>query len=175
MGQRECQRQIEDVVRAAQLDALVLVLHAADSRPHMQRDLAAFIDLRGDVQFDADVLALDRAERIVEIVAQRLAGVAADDEAPGLPIACVTFYWLPGANPKEAVLISGIMQSIMLPMLAGAALYFRYQRCDARVQPGRVWDGFLWTSAVVMLATGLWAAYQKVMPAFLYLSSLLGN
>ena len=92
-----------------------------------------------------------------------------------LPIACVTFYWLPGANPKEAVLISGIMQSIMLPMLAGAALYFRYQRCDARVQPGRVWDGFLWTSAVVMLATGLWAAYQKVMPAFLYLSSLLGN
>jgi Mn2+/Fe2+ NRAMP family transporter len=102
----------------------------------------------------------------------RVLGFAASDDAAHvwrvrllcalLPIACVTFYWL-GVEPKAAVLISGIMQSIMLPMLAGAALYFRYRRCDARVQPGRAWDLFLWISAAVMLATGLWAAYQKIM------------
>lgn len=102
----------------------------------------------------------------------RVLGLAASDDAAHvwrvrllcalLPIACVTFYWL-GVEPKAAVLISGIMQSIMLPMLAGAALYFRYRRCDARVQPGRAWDLFLWVSALVMLATGLWAAYQKIM------------
>ncbi|MBB72964.1 MAG: hypothetical protein CMJ75_00475 [Planctomycetaceae bacterium] len=102
----------------------------------------------------------------------RVLGFAASDDSAHvwrvrllcalLPIACVTFYWL-GVEPKAAVLISGIMQSIMLPMLAGAALFFRYRRCDARVQPGSLWDVFLWISAVVMLMTGLWAAYQKLM------------
>jgi hypothetical protein len=61
------------------------------------------------------------------------------------------------------VLLSGIMQAIMLPMLAFAALFFRYRRCDARIQPGPVWDGLLWMSAGGMLAAGAAALASKLM------------
>ncbi len=64
--------------------------------------------------------------------------------------------------PKVLVLASGVMQALMLPMLAGAALYFRYRRSDPRVRPGRTWDSFLWISAIGMLIAGGALAYIKL-------------
>jgi len=69
------------------------------------------------------------------------------------PFLCLTVY-LFIQEPKALVLLSGLMQALMLPMLAGAALFFRYRRGDARLRPGRVWDVMLWVSAFAMLATG---------------------
>lgn len=78
-----------------------------------------------------------------------------------LPMVClVIFMFFP--NPPALVLISGVMQALMLPMLAGAALFFRYKRCDSRITPGMVWDGFLWLSAIGMLITGGWLLYDKM-------------
>ena len=57
-------------------------------------------------------------------------------------------------SPAKLVLISGAMQAIMLPMLGGAALYFRYKRMDARIAPGIGWDIFLWISGFGMLLVG---------------------
>jgi len=65
--------------------------------------------------------------------------------------------------PKALVLASGMMQALMLPMLAFTAIYFRYRRIDPRVAPGPVWDVFLWFSGVVMLVTGLWLGYSKLL------------
>ena len=59
------------------------------------------------------------------------------------------------------------MQAMMLPMLSGAALYFRYHRCDERIMPGKAWDVFLWISAIGMLVTGSWAAWAKVISPLL--------
>jgi Mn2+/Fe2+ NRAMP family transporter len=64
-------------------------------------------------------------------------------------------------KPGELVLFSGVMQAIMLPMLAGATLYFRYRRCDRRITPGRLWDIMLWLSAAGMLVAGAWAGITK--------------
>jgi len=83
-----------------------------------------------------------------------------------LPVLCLSFYWT-GWDPQQLVLISGLMQAMMLPMLAGAALYFRYYRCDERIMPGRAWDLFLWISAVGMLIAGVWAAWAKVIAPML--------
>ncbi len=47
------------------------------------------------------------------------------------------------------------MQAIMLPMLAFAALFFRYRRCDSRIEPGPLWDVLLWISAAGMLVAGV--------------------
>ena len=66
-------------------------------------------------------------------------------------------------KPGELVLFSGLMQAIMLPMLAGATLYFRYRRCDARIIPGRLWTLMLWLSAVGMLIAGAWAGITKTL------------
>ncbi|MEO8495731.1 MAG: transmembrane Mn(2+) transporter, partial [Planctomycetota bacterium] len=79
------------------------------------------------------------------------------------PFMCVAAYCL-FSEPVVLVLIGGVMQGVMLPMLAGAALYFRYKRADSRITPGLVWDAFLWLSAIGMLITGLWTVWSKIEP-----------
>ena len=57
-------------------------------------------------------------------------------------------------EPAKLILLSGAMQAIMLPMLAGGALYFRYRRMDSRIAPGKIWDAMLWVSGFGMLLAG---------------------
>ena len=66
-------------------------------------------------------------------------------------------------QPEKLVLASGAMQAVMLPMLAGSTLHYRYRRCDKRITPGRLWDAMLWLSAVGMLIAGVWIAVTKLM------------
>jgi hypothetical protein len=47
-------------------------------------------------------------------------------------------------------------QALLLPFLAGAALYFRYRHLDAGLRPGPVWTMFLWLSALAMAAAGIY-------------------
>ncbi|QDU82808.1 manganese transport protein MntH [Polystyrenella longa] len=70
---------------------------------------------------------------------------------------CISFcVFASRANPVTTVLIAGMMQSIMLPMIGFAALYFRYKRIDRRLRPGLVWDIFLILSFLGLLVTGSW-------------------
>jgi Mn2+/Fe2+ NRAMP family transporter len=68
--------------------------------------------------------------------------------------------------PARLILASGVMQGIMLPMLAGATLYYRYSRCDKRITPGRLWDLMLWICALGMLIAGAWTAVTKLVDLF---------
>ena len=77
------------------------------------------------------------------------------------PFVCLFFYAMFPA-PAALVLLSGIMQAVMLPMLAFAALYFRYYRGDARLRPSRLWDGLLAISAVGMFIAGTWSLVENV-------------
>ena len=67
-------------------------------------------------------------------------------------------------KPAQLVLASGFMQAVMLPMLGGATLYFRYRRCDRRITPGRLWDLMLWISVAGLLVAGGWLALTKLFP-----------
>jgi Mn2+/Fe2+ NRAMP family transporter len=82
------------------------------------------------------------------------------------PLVCVVFFVLFSMvyeeDPAALVLLSGVTQAIMLPMLAGAALYFRYRRIDHRIAPGNLWDFFLWLSAAGMLIAGAWALWTHL-------------
>ncbi|MEQ8788159.1 MAG: Nramp family divalent metal transporter [Pirellulaceae bacterium] len=82
------------------------------------------------------------------------------------PLLCLLFYILI-PSPAELVLISGLMQAGMLPMLAIAALYFRFRRSDPRIAPTKLWDILLWISALGMGIAGFWAFYEKLAPMFL--------
>ena len=77
------------------------------------------------------------------------------------PTCCILIYIL-YPKPVQLVLVSGMMQALMLPMLAGAAIYYRYYRVAPKLQPGRVWDIFLWISGAGMLLTGCWLAWTKI-------------
>lgn len=102
--------------------------------------------------------------------AMRVIGVIDEDEVTRakwirilsgvFPILCVIIY-IAFPSPAKLVLISGVAQGIMLPMLAGAALYFRYQRRVEGLTPGKSWDVFLWISAVAMLITGVWTVVTQ--------------
>jgi manganese transport protein len=86
----------------------------------------------------------------------------AEARARMVKICCValpayaTAIYLVSAKPVTLVLISGMGQALLLPFLAGAALYFRYRQLDAELRPGAVWSGFLWLSALIMAAAGLY-------------------
>ncbi len=97
--------------------------------------------------------------------AMRVFGMSAGGEAArrfwvklfcGLfPPFCLLVYLFIRA-PVGLILASGIMQAIMLPMLGGAALYFRYRRMDQRLRPSLLWDGFLWLSFTALFLVALW-------------------
>ncbi|MCM8532938.1 MAG: hypothetical protein NE330_17350 [Lentisphaeraceae bacterium] len=77
------------------------------------------------------------------------------------PLAALGLY-LFFSSPVAMVLWSGIAQSLMLPMVGFAALYFRYKRTMDELKPGRVWDAFLWLSVAGMFVVGFWTAYSKL-------------
>ncbi|MGZ0170349.1 MAG: Nramp family divalent metal transporter [Planctomycetales bacterium] len=70
--------------------------------------------------------------------------------------------WCSGINPVKLVLLSGLMQAIMLPMLGFAALWFRFTKTDEPIRPGRVWDGCLILSCVGLLIAGVWGVYSRL-------------
>jgi Mn2+/Fe2+ NRAMP family transporter len=72
------------------------------------------------------------------------------------PLVALVIYLFVRA-PAAMVLASGIGQSIMLPMLGAAALYFRYKRSEAALRPGRIWDTLLWLSFLGFLIVGCWS------------------
>ncbi|TWT91294.1 Nramp family divalent metal transporter [Stieleria varia] len=102
--------------------------------------------------------------------ALRVVGLIAEDEVTRerwirilsgvFPILCLVIF-LAFQAPAQLVLLSGVAQGIMLPMLAGAALFFRYKRVTEGLTPGRWWDLMLWLSAAAMLVTGVWTVVDK--------------
>ncbi|MDZ4819048.1 MAG: Nramp family divalent metal transporter [Planctomycetota bacterium] len=85
-----------------------------------------------------------------------------------LPFLSLTVFVI-NKKPVTLVLISGLAQAVMLPMLGGAALYFRRHRCDPRICPGKVWDIMLWLSFFALIVTGVWGIVsnaQKIGGAF---------
>lgn len=75
-----------------------------------------------------------------------------------LPIASATAY-LVWRRPVTLVLIGAVGQGLMLPLLAGAAVYFRHRRVPEGLAPSRAWTIGLWISALLIAAVGL---YQLV-------------
>lgn len=77
-----------------------------------------------------------------------------------LPFVALGIY-LWNKNPVTLVLISGLAQAVMLPMLGFAALYYRYYRCDERLRPGIAWTACLWISFGGLLLTGGWGVFKN--------------
>ncbi len=61
--------------------------------------------------------------------------------------------------PSTMIVACGIAQSIMLPLLGAAALYFRYRRSDPNLRPGWLWDAMLWIAFAAFLVVGAWSVF----------------
>ncbi len=65
-------------------------------------------------------------------------------------------------KPVLLVLISGVMQALMLPLLGGSVLYFRYKKTDKRLIAGKAWDIFLWISFICFAVIGVNLLIDKI-------------
>jgi len=75
----------------------------------------------------------------------------------GLPlVAFVMFVFFP--KPKFLILLAGMMNTLMLPNLGFAALYYQYRFTSKEFRPRPIWDVFLWLSSFALLVVGLWLA-----------------
>jgi len=77
-------------------------------------------------------------------------------------VSVVIFLLIP--KPRELVLVAGMMQAFLLPMLAFAAIWFRYHNRDPALEPSLLWDIFLWISGLGLLVAGGWMALSKFGP-----------
>lgn len=117
-----------------------------------------FVAIAGNARMFADAMAviglIDHDEQTMRIWVRRLSGL--------FPMLCLVIF-LAFQQPAQLVLISGVIQGVMLPMLAAAAIYFRYRRSVPGMTPSFPWDVMLWLSAAAMLVTGAWTVIDKVM------------
>jgi Mn2+/Fe2+ NRAMP family transporter len=79
----------------------------------------------------------------------------------GLPLACVAAFLVFQA-PVGLIVIAGLAQLTMLPMLGFAAIWFRYRCTDERLRPGRLWDVALLLSFLALFITGAGGIYIKL-------------
>ncbi len=79
-----------------------------------------------------------------------------------LPALSVAVYLL-WEKPVTLVFVGAVSQGLMLPFLAGAALYFRHRRLDSALRPGRRWTICLWIAALSMIAIGVYQVVQEIM------------
>jgi len=78
-----------------------------------------------------------------------------------LPTTCLVIYTL-WPRPVMLVLLGGLAQALILPVLGAAALYFRYRRTPEGLAPGKLWDACLWASCVGFLVVSLKVLADKL-------------
>jgi hypothetical protein len=66
-------------------------------------------------------------------------------------------------NPAWNVILGGLSTCVILLLVLGAALYFRYRRLPRALTPGRLYDVALWISSAAILAVGVYAAVTAVL------------
>ncbi len=96
--------------------------------------------------------------------------VKQDSEADRLRtvrIACVALptlyciFYLSVGKPVTLVTIGAVSQALMLPFISLAALYFLYYQTHEKLRPRGSWIAFLWLSAMLMTAVGVFQLYRE--------------
>ncbi|MCB1124304.1 MAG: Nramp family divalent metal transporter, partial [Verrucomicrobiae bacterium] len=83
-------------------------------------------------------------------------------------IACVVLpalycvFYLSVGEPVTLVTIGAVAQALMLPFLSFAALYFLYRETHRKLRPKFSWIIFLWISAMLMTAVGIYQLVNTV-------------
>ncbi len=78
-----------------------------------------------------------------------------------LPVLYFAIYMLVG-KALVLVFVGAIAQSIMLPLLCGAALYFHHRKMVPAVRTTSLWTVLLWIASIMMAATGFYQLYNAL-------------
>src|SRR5688572_32352949 len=83
----------------------------------------------------------------------------------GLPVLSAAIYFF-FPQPVVLVLIGALGQGVMLPFLAGVAVYFHHKRLAPALGTSRMWTLLLWVAAIAMTAVGAYQITQTVRSFF---------
>ena len=75
-------------------------------------------------------------------------------------IALILFFAF--KDPRQMVVIGGFAQGLMLPLISGVTVFFRYRRTDRRITPTLVLDILLWLAFVLITCVALYAAQVQI-------------
>lgn len=90
------------------------------------------------------------------------------------PALAFTFY-LFLQDPQLMVKIGGVAQASTLPMIAAAAMYFRYRKVHTGLQPGVLTDLLLWVATVSILFVAVYVVPNQIRDLIGFLGSLVSN
>jgi hypothetical protein len=78
-----------------------------------------------------------------------------------LSVVPVLMFWF-FRSPVQMVVIGGIAQALMLPLIGIAAMYLRHRRLPPEVQPSAATTIVLWISTAVMAAFALYYVVSRL-------------
>jgi len=109
---------------------------------------------------------------LIDSQSQRVHDRAVTAFSVGMPVLCLAVF-ASGVNPVRAILLAGVMQALLLPMLGCGALYFRYARTDPRLRPSPAWDVALIASVAGLTVAGIWGAWPDLIAPCLRMIGLI--
>jgi hypothetical protein len=78
-----------------------------------------------------------------------------------LSVVPVIFYWFI-ESPVQMVIMGGVAQAMMLPLIGTAAIYLRHRRLPADVRPSALTTAVLWVSTGVMYAFAIYYVLSRL-------------
>lgn len=116
------------------------------------------------------IATASNARLMVDLIG--LLGIArprdAEQKAWWIKYACVALpaiylsLFLAVGEPLGLVVIGGLAQAIMLPLLCLAALHFHHRCLDPALKTSRVWTLLLWVASLLVAGAGLYQAISAV-------------
>lgn len=67
-------------------------------------------------------------------------------------------------EPRWMVVVGGVAQALMLPIIGAATIYFRYRGTDRRITPSRVLDLLLWAAFLSVTLVAAYYCWNKLSP-----------
>ena len=78
-----------------------------------------------------------------------------------IPVIALCLY-LTFGDPRQMAIVGGFAQALTLPIISGAAIYFRYRKLDRRLTPPLVLDLLLWIAFVSITLVAIYAMRDQI-------------
>jgi Mn2+/Fe2+ NRAMP family transporter len=111
----------------------------------------------GAARLFADCLGVLGVIELNEAARKRAVGIL----SLALPLLALLIF-MTGWNPVRLIVIGGLVQSLVLPIIGFSALYLRFKVLDPRLRPGPAWDAALLLSCLSLLVVGLFSLTRIV-------------
>lgn len=118
-----------------------------------------YLSAAGNGRLAADFLSLSGALRYSSAVERSrvIQGLALF-----IPVLALFLFFI-YKDPREMVVVGGFAQALTLPIISGAAIYFRYRKLDRRLTPSFILDVLLWMAFVSITVVAIYAMRDQIL------------